>query len=717
MAPSSHSSHGSLRKRVSFSSTEPQVIASSSAGATPPSSGTVTPVAPRTPPTVTNSPSSADPALVAAHDRSARLAAQIGQAWTAYESGGWEIVHAAEEDWENAMRRSLAVTAQEPQKAAAEEEGQVEKAAQEPVGEGPLDVAAIRAKVLSSLQQERGDGLAAVQQQQYREASVAAARVGQELRGDEHELRQLNKLDVEREQRVMADVKQAYLEDKQAEQEIEAAEGTPLARPARAPASLLSAVPPRLAGEGAEYDSSSATPIAGGSSGALSPFSALSSGPLASTSGPPQHMHERHRDSHGAPSQAATLAAKLHALEPGQRRPRAEGLDTPFNAPQSLADQHEHLPQAESQRVYASTEHMSPLSRSAMESGEPHRKPSWEVANELELAGSTMSFSCDPTHLEGKVRYQAQVEAAGGVRPLISAPHRLDIEEVTTPGPSGEVDLTGSSRSRLAPEVIEREHERKEAQVKTRETAKVEQHSADPQTPQQVEHEQQAEESLSGPHPRPSVSRGASEPLSSPTPRRPTFARTRKLSDEETAVLIRRHSHPSDAGLWETYSPPPRPPLLQPSMSPETGLPSPYARGGAPSTASAPPATPAATSAGTSAPALSASGFFAPAFRQQSRSPRSREQDEPRAGEASAPEAAAPRSEPLAAGGLVAGVPASPEVGTSASARMTGGEPEEGAGREHVQERQAEEHGEKEQSTKQSGRGGGKKKKRSGKKK
>ncbi|BGP45663.1 hypothetical protein JCM10450v2_001493 [Rhodotorula kratochvilovae] len=171
-----------------------------------------------------------------------------------------------------------------------------------------------------------------------------------------------------------------------------------------------SAVPHHLGGgAGAGSDGGSETPTVPGSSGRLSPFSGLAA---ASALGEAEHAH------------GAGLAEKLHAIAPEQLGERGGG-------------------------------------------GE--KKQERETQQEQEVAGSTIDTSASAPSLEAKARYASAREAAGGARPFISAPQKLDIEQVPTPPvppvpmAPGPARPAVSSSSRLPPSVLARETERMQA--------------------------------------------------------------------------------------------------------------------------------------------------------------------------------------------------------------------------------------------------------------
>ncbi|GAA6052452.1 hypothetical protein JCM3770_001120 [Rhodotorula araucariae] len=180
-----------------------------------------------------------------------------------------------------------------------------------------------------------------------------------------------------------------------------------------------SAVPQHLTGVIAGDDGGSETPTAAGSSGRLSPFSGLA----AASGEAAGHVP------------AASLAEKLHALVPEQHGPRERRREMPGKAESLGGVQRESS--AGQGRTYS---------------------------HEHEVAGSTTDTSASAPSLEAKVRYASLREAAGGIRPPIPAPQKLDIEQVPTP-PVPALASARSNRSRLPPSALEREQGRARVQA------------------------------------------------------------------------------------------------------------------------------------------------------------------------------------------------------------------------------------------------------------
>lgn len=229
----------------------------------------------------------------------------------------------------------------------------------------------------------------------HRMAGRAAAARGRRMSGSEREMEAVREVEERREEKE----RETWGEAVDAEvTDAHPAEPVPqLQETYRFPPAAVRPTGPRALSRDDDTPSHSADP----SAGRLSPFSALSHSDAAPAAAAPH-----------APERRLSLADRLAALEPGERRPRQEGLDTPVATP----------------------------ARGGV-LGLAIRAPGGEQEEEEEGAGSTTETGASAEALEGKRRFAEALEAAGGARPSISAP-QTQTRSLTPPR---------ASRSRLPP--------------------------------------------------------------------------------------------------------------------------------------------------------------------------------------------------------------------------------------------------------------------------
>lgn len=229
----------------------------------------------------------------------------------------------------------------------------------------------------------------------HRMAGRAAAARGRRMSGSEREMEAVREVEERREEKE----RETWGEAVDAEvTDAHPAEPVPqLQETYRFPPAAVRPTGPRALSRDDDTPSHSADP----SAGRLSPFSALSHSDAAPAAAAPH-----------APERRLSLADRLAALEPGERRPRQEGLDTPVATPARGGGL-----------------------------GLAIRAPGGEQEEEEEGVGSTTETGASAEALEGKRRFSEALEAAGGARPSISAP-QTQSQSLTPPR---------ASRSRLPP--------------------------------------------------------------------------------------------------------------------------------------------------------------------------------------------------------------------------------------------------------------------------
>ncbi|BGP18791.1 hypothetical protein JCM10213_003447 [Rhodosporidiobolus nylandii] len=276
-------------------------------------------------------------------------------------------------------------------------------------------------------------------------ALLASARSGQKA-----EMEAVKKVDEELQKKVAT-----MWEKEKEEAGTEAAADTPPPPVARSPTksrfSFSSAHAPRASAPEesvplppylADLDDPSACPSSVVSPGIRSPLSGLAGSYI------PPHAEANGKEREGLGEGARGLQEKLHALESGARRGASKGrrmVDPPMASSTEVKGVKERrdLLGKDSQGERAENGKDDPAHSSTLTSVPSADDPP-ATGEEEEHAGATISSP--PANILSKVAYASRVEqsrnsggsstAATGLRPTISSPQKLAVEQIPTPAPS-----------------------------------------------------------------------------------------------------------------------------------------------------------------------------------------------------------------------------------------------------------------------------------------